>query len=82
MACGTPTVVSNVSSLPEVVGDAGLLVDPDDVSGWAVSIWRALSDEGLRTQMIERGLRRAQIFSLEKMAYETMAVYKKVVGGR
>lgn len=82
MACGTPTVVSNVSSLPEVVGDAGLLVEPDDVCGWVVAMWRVLSDDRLREQMIERGLRRAKLFSLEKMAGETMEVYKKVVSGR
>lgn len=80
MACGTPTIVSNVSSLPEVVGDAGLLVEPDDVCGWAVAMWRALSDDELRTRMIEKGLCRAKLFSLEKMAEETMEVYRKVVG--
>ena len=63
MACGTPVVVSNVSSLPEVVGDAALLVDPDDVSELAVAIWRVLTDEALRADLIAKGLKRAQCFS-------------------
>ncbi|MSP12772.1 MAG: glycosyltransferase family 1 protein [Chloroflexi bacterium] len=78
MHCGTPVIVSNVASLPEVVGDAGLLVDPKDEEGWAVAMWRVLTDKDLRQQMREKGLVRAQTFSLEKMARETMAVYRRV----
>ena len=75
MACGTPAVVSNTSALPEVVGDAALLVDPTDVDGMAVAIWRLLSDEALRKQMIEKGLRRARRFSWKKAALETLEIY-------
>jgi glycosyltransferase involved in cell wall biosynthesis len=78
MACGTPVVVSNVSSLPEVVGDAGLLVEPEDVEGLTVAMWRALSDDSLRREMRDKGLRRAQTFSWERAAQETLEVYRQV----
>ncbi len=77
MACGTPVVVSNTSSLPEVVGDAGLLVDPNDVEAWSVTLWRVLSDENLRSEMCEKGLRRTAQFSWERAARETLAVYRR-----
>jgi glycosyltransferase involved in cell wall biosynthesis len=75
MACGTPVLVSNVSSLPEVVGDAGLKVDPYDLDELAVGIWRVLSDEQLRACLIEKGLKRAGSFSWDKAAEETLALY-------
>lgn len=78
MACGIPVVVSNTSSLPEVVGDAGQLVAPDDVDGWSVALWRALSDEHLRAEAREKGLRRAALFSWQRAARETLDVYRKV----
>jgi len=78
MACGTPVVVSNVSSLPEVVGDAGLLVDPEDVSELAVAIWRVLTDEALREDLIAKGFKRAQCFSWEKTALQTLELYRRV----
>ena len=79
MACGTPVVVSNTSSLPEVVGDAGQLVDPNDVEAWSVALWRALSDDGLHREMCAKGLRRAATFSWQRAARETLGVYRKVV---
>jgi len=79
MACGTPVVCSNASSLPEVAGDAALLVEPHDVDGLAAALQRALSDEALRRQMIERGLAQAARFSWEKAARETLAVYRAVM---
>jgi len=78
MACGTPTVVSNVSSLPEVVGDAALLVDPNEVDELTVALWRLLSDEELRQQLIAKGFKRVQCFSYEKMARETLELYHRV----
>lgn len=78
MACGTPVVVSNTSSLPEVVGDAALLVDPTDVDGMAVAIWRLLSDQVLRRQMIDKGLMRARRFSWKKAALETLDIYHRL----
>jgi glycosyltransferase involved in cell wall biosynthesis len=78
MACGTPVVVSNTSSLPEVVGDAALLVDPSDVDGLTVAMWRMLSDETLRRQMIAKGLKRARLFSWRKAAAETLGIYRRL----
>ncbi len=78
MACGTPVIVSNVSSLPEVVGDAGILVEPEDVEGLTVAMWRVLSDETLRREMRDKGLARAATFSWERAARETLAVYRQV----
>lgn len=79
MACGTPVVCSNAGSLPEVVGDAALLVAPDDVEGWAVAIHRLLIDADLRARLRLRGLARASAFSWEKAARETLDIYRQVV---
>ncbi len=76
MACGLPVVVSNVASLPEVVGDAGLLIDPHDVDELTVAMWRTLNDGELRQEMREKGLRQAEHFSWERAARETLAIYK------
>ena len=81
MACGTPVVVSNVSSLPEVVGDAGLLVDPENASEITVAIWRVLTDETLREDLIAKGFKRAQCFSWEKTALQTLELYRRVGQG-
>jgi glycosyltransferase involved in cell wall biosynthesis len=81
MACGTPVIVSNVSSLPEVVGDAGLLVHPEDVEGLTVAMWRALTDEDLRRELREKGFKRARTFSWQRAARETLDVYRKVARG-
>lgn len=74
MACGTPVLCSNVSSLPEVAGDAALLVDPLDVKSMAEAMNRLLQEEGLRTQLVERGYRQARQFSWDRCARETLAV--------
>jgi glycosyltransferase involved in cell wall biosynthesis len=78
MACGLPPIVSNVASLPEVVGDAGLLVDPHDVDELTVAMWRILKDSDLRQEMRTKGLRQAQRFSWERAARETQQIYKLV----
>ncbi|HUU36108.1 MAG TPA: glycosyltransferase family 1 protein [Vicinamibacterales bacterium] len=80
MANETPVVTSNVSSLPEVAGDAALLVDPYDVASIADGIRRAVSDEPLRQELIRRGRERARRFSWTKAATETLAVYRRVLG--
>jgi glycosyltransferase involved in cell wall biosynthesis len=80
MACGLPVIVSNVSSLPEVVGDAGLLIDPHDVDELTVGMWRVLTDEELRQEMIEKGLRQAARFSWDRAASETLEIYRLVAG--
>lgn len=74
MACGTPVAVSNATSLPEVVGDAGLLVDPADVEGWTSALERLLADAGLRADLRQRGLRRAAAFSWERAARATWKI--------
>ena len=79
MACGTPVVVANLSSLPEVVGEAGLLVNPDDVDDIAQTLARVLTDEPLQGQMRELGLAQAARFTWERAARETLAVYHKVL---
>ncbi len=76
MASGCSVITSNVSSLPEVVGDAGLMVDPYDVDELENAIREVLMNEGLRKEMIRRGLKRASNFSLQKTAKETLEVYK------
>lgn len=75
MACGTPVITSNTSSLPEVVGDAGIMVDPYDVDGLADAMHEVLADGGLRANMIKKGLERAKMFSWEQCAKETLEVY-------
>jgi glycosyltransferase involved in cell wall biosynthesis len=79
MACGTPTVVAAASSLPEVVGNAALLVAPDDVSGWASALWRLLSDSALREELRARGYARATYYSYERVARATLDVYARVI---
>lgn len=80
MACGTPVVSSNASSLPEVVGDAGLLVDPSDAEGLSGSLRRLLEDEALRSSLSAAGRARAQTFSWRRTASETVQVYREVLG--
>jgi len=68
MACGTPVIASNVSALSEVVGEAGLLVDPYDVEDLASAMERVLTDQGLRAKMVQKGLERAKLFSWRRTA--------------
>ena len=77
MACGTPTVVADTSSLPEVVGDAALLHSPTDHEALADAVLRLIEDEGLRRKLRERGLERAARFTWERAARETLAVYRE-----
>jgi glycosyltransferase involved in cell wall biosynthesis len=79
MACGTPTLSSNTSSLPEVVGDAGELVDPYDTNAISTAMERVLYDDRRREQLRERGLARARLFSWERCARETIAVYQQAL---
>jgi glycosyltransferase involved in cell wall biosynthesis len=80
MACGTPVVVADRSSLPEVVGQAGLLVNPDDPDDIAHALARVLTEEPLRVQMRELGLAQAAGFTWEHAAQATLAVYREVLG--
>ncbi len=79
MASGIPVMTSTVSSLPEVAGDAALLVDPCDVEAMAQAIARLLHDKSLREELVARGLRRAAGYSWARTAIETIAVYQDVL---
>ena len=79
MACGAPVICSNASSLPEVAGDAALLVGPADVAGWAAALSRALGDAALRADLSARGLRRAAQFTWAETARQTRAVYDQLL---
>ncbi|MBM4465119.1 MAG: glycosyltransferase family 4 protein [Chloroflexi bacterium] len=79
MACGTPVIVSNCSSLPEVVGEGGMLVEPTDVEALAEAMGALWADDALRAELRQRALAQAAKFSGEQMAQETLAVYRKVV---
>jgi glycosyltransferase involved in cell wall biosynthesis len=78
MQCGTPVITGNLTSLPEVVGDAGIMVDPYDVSAIAGAIERLLSDKTLRADLCARGIERSKQFSWEKTARETLDVFQRV----
>lgn len=77
MACGTPVVAADASCTPEVVGDAGLLVPPGDVAGFAAAIIRVLTDEDTAQRMRAQGLDRARQFSWERTAIATRSVYQR-----
>jgi glycosyltransferase involved in cell wall biosynthesis len=81
MACGTPVITSNVSSMPEVAGDAALLVDPLSVEDIARGIRRMATDESMRAELREKGLRRNAEFSWKKTAGQVLEVYRSVLEG-
>ena len=76
MAVGCPVIASDRTALPEVVGGAGILLDPDDVDGWADAMLRLLDDEGLRTELIVAGKERVRSFSPEEAARRQVAAYR------
>jgi glycosyltransferase involved in cell wall biosynthesis len=80
MACGTPVVTSRLSSLPEVVGDGALLVDPYSEDEIAHGIARLLDDQDLRARLVERGLERAASYSWERSVREIHSGYLKALG--
>lgn len=82
MACGTPVVSSNSSSLPEVVGDAGLLVPPEDVEALACAIEKVISDSELADDLRAKGLSRARQFTWHKAAENIMSIYIRAFGER
>lgn len=77
MACGTPVITGNRSSLPEIVGDAGICVDPEDAGELAEAISGVLGDGGLRRRMSEKGVGRAAEFTWDKCASETYNLYRE-----
>jgi glycosyltransferase involved in cell wall biosynthesis len=82
MACGTPVVSSHAASLPEVVGDAAILIDPTDVAQIADAMRLVLTQPALAAALRAKGLARAAQFTWERTARETIAVYERVVAGR
>jgi glycosyltransferase involved in cell wall biosynthesis len=79
MSCGTPVISSNASCLPEVAGDGALLVDPEDVEGFAAQLEVVLGNPQTAAQLRERGLRRAKDFSWDQTAKATLRFYQQVV---
>lgn len=79
MACGCPPFVADVNAAPEVVADAGVLIDPSDLDGWVDAVFDLLTDEARYAALRERGLERAGQFSWERTARETIGVYESVV---
>lgn len=82
MSCGTPVVASNTSSIPEVVGDAGILLNPSDVESWVKALLRLLRNDGDRKKLAAQSLKRAKQFSWSKTARETVKVYEEVLRGK
>jgi glycosyltransferase involved in cell wall biosynthesis len=80
MACGCPVLASNTSSMPEVIGDGGWLLAPEDVDSWAEALHQTISDATAREAMRQRGLAQAAKFSWEKTARETLQVYRELTG--
>jgi glycosyltransferase involved in cell wall biosynthesis len=79
MASGTAVITSNVSSLPEVVGDAALLIDPMNPAAIAFAMRRVLEDSGLRDELVRRGCERVKAFSWERSVARTLEVYEEVL---
>lgn len=78
LGCGTPVIASNNSSIPEVVGEAGLLLPIDNEAVWAKAILRILQNSNLQKKMSQKGLDQAKKFSWDKTARETIKVYEEV----
>lgn len=78
MACGSPVVTSNTTSLPEVAGDAAILVDPHDTEALAQAMHRVLTDPDLARRMRHEGLERAALFTWEQSARRTLEVYREI----
>ncbi|MEP7290617.1 MAG: glycosyltransferase family 1 protein [Chloroflexota bacterium] len=79
MACGTPVLTSNLSSLPEVAGNAALTVDPTDLEAIVESLQRLIDDESLRALLVTRGTVRAREFSWERSAQQLHAIYAQML---
>ncbi len=78
MACGTPVVTSHVSSLPEVVGEAALMVPPEDVEALTEAMERGLSDLSLRRELVNKGLEQARRFTWKGAAERLLAIYQRM----
>ncbi|MBV9711146.1 MAG: glycosyltransferase family 4 protein [Ktedonobacteraceae bacterium] len=81
MACGAPVITSNTSSLPEVAGDAALLVDPNDISALAQAIQTLLEDKQLRSELVQKGYQQAKKYTWDRSARRMLQVYQKLYNG-
>jgi glycosyltransferase involved in cell wall biosynthesis len=82
MNYGVPVITSNVSSMPEVAGDAALLVDPNDVQGLADAMNKVLANDDLRNTLKSKGHERAKKFSWKHSAEETLEIFEKVMSAK
>jgi glycosyltransferase involved in cell wall biosynthesis len=78
MACGVPIITSNTSSLPEVVGNAGIMIDPCDIESLSDKMYRVLKDKKLKHQMSRDGLKRSKMFTWEKTVNDVIEVYNQI----
>ena len=78
MACGTPVITSNATSLPEVAGDAGIVVNPTDVYAIIEAVCRLQNNEEYRQELINKGLERVNLFTWEKTAEQVAQGYEKL----
>ena len=79
MACGTPVITSNTTSLPEVVGDAGIMIDPQDFELMADKMYKVLTDSKLNDKMINNGLKRSKLFKWDDSAKKTLEIYNMMI---
>jgi alpha-1,3-rhamnosyl/mannosyltransferase len=81
MARGCPVIAANVTALPEVVADAGVLVDPEDQAAWTTELLRLLDDEGHHAALVAAGRARAAQYSAVASAEALLAAYREVLSG-
>jgi glycosyltransferase involved in cell wall biosynthesis len=79
MACGTPVITSNTTSLPEVVNDAGIMIDPKDHKLMADKIFEVLNDESIKNEMVKKGLKQSKRFIWEESAKKTLEICKNMI---
>jgi glycosyltransferase involved in cell wall biosynthesis len=79
LACGTPVIASNAASLPEAVGEAGLLLAPDDVRGWAAALQRVWTDAALRVELADRGVKQARQFTWSATSAQIARAYRDLL---
>jgi glycosyltransferase involved in cell wall biosynthesis len=78
MACGTPVITSNTTSLPEVVGGAGLMINPNDDSAMAIKMHDLLINHDLKNDLIRKGLKRSNCFDWNQSAKKTLEIYESL----
>jgi hypothetical protein len=78
MTCGTPTITTNVTSIPEIVADGAITIDPYDLGALSSNMFSLLTDSDLRNQLIEKALKRAYGFSWKKTVLETIQLYESL----